>query len=181
MTLSWIPLLVPEEHYVELATIVASRMGELGHKTTSTSAIEIRLAGPAEGRSATLATDGGATAAAAALDTHRVWSVENLARLIANQTATAQRWVMAIDVCMNHIGEFVSTQQIVDESGMTLNVWRDACRKMTTHQRANYADETMWPLAGESGRALGHSYDQLYVAITPEQAERWAAAKGSTL
>ncbi|CAN5276974.1 hypothetical protein BH09ACT2_BH09ACT2_08350 [soil metagenome] len=30
---------------------------------------------------------------------------------------------------------------------------------------------------GEGGRTLGHSYDQLYVALTPTQSERWAAAK----
>lgn len=177
MTSTWIPLLVPENHYLELAALVAERLDELGFDRAASDTIEIRLAVSDGAHSADHPRE--LSAADKKLAAHIPWTVENLRRLIASETVTAQRWVRALDVCMNHVGEFVSTQQIAEESGMTIADWRSACRKMKAHQRTNYPDETSWwPLAGEGGRILGHSYDQLYVAITPAQAERWAEAKG---
>lgn len=51
---------------------------------------------------------------------------------------------------------------IVENTDLTLNEWRDACRKLTAHLRANYEGlpkwarqpyfgEDIWPLATASG------------------------------
>ena len=72
---------------------------------------------------------------------------------------------------------------------LTVNEWRDACRKIGTHLRANYEDvprwerepyrgQPMWPLVSVSGRELKVK-DQLYVAITRDQAARWVKVRNS--
>jgi len=174
MSGSWIPLLVPQEHHVELATMVATRLEQIGFEAPANDSIEIRLT-PAQVRGATVTPD--ISAGDRALEANTPWSVESLRLLIANPTATARRWAMALDVCATGLGDWVSTQDMAERTGLTINEWRDACRKMTQHQRKNYPNESDWPLATISGRHLGHSYDQLYVAITEEQAARWAEAK----
>lgn len=166
---TWTPILVPTEHYIDIATMIQQRLDELGFEATTGSTIDIRLLpqAPAEDNHGVQA----------ALDNHVPWAIENLTALIHNPTATAQRWRMAIDVCMNHIGEFIPTETIAAESGMSVNVWRSACRKMTVHQRATYPSEATWPLATASGRDIGEPVGPLYVALTEEQATRWSEAK----
>lgn len=176
MPSAWIPVLVPEEHHAELVTMIEARLKELGFDASLADSVEIRLAAPmTRGAGATSDTSAGDRALAA----HLAWGVESLRLLLANTTATAQRWSKALDVCAAEPGEWISTQDIAGRSGLSINEWRDACRKMASHQRKNYLDEAGWPLANIMGRHLGHSYDQLYVAITSEQAGRWAQAKGS--
>ncbi|WP_182066914.1 hypothetical protein, partial [Curtobacterium sp. ME12] len=71
---------------------------------------------------------------------------------------------------------------------LTLNEWRDACRKLTAHLRANYEGlpkwapepylgEDIWPLATASGRNL-HEDPQVYFGMTEEQAKRWREVRG---
>lgn len=169
MPTTYIPHLIPAEHYVDIVDLIRERLDALGFEP-STGAVEIRLTTGAP------ETDRAVHGTQAALDEHTPWSVENLAALIENPTATSQRWRKAIDVCASHVGEFLPTETIAAESGMLVNVWRSACRKMTVHQRATYPDETSWPLATASGRDIGEPVGPLYVAITPEQANRWAEA-----
>lgn len=174
MTSAWIPVLVPEEHHTELVTMIATRLEELGVDASVADSIEIRLAAPTT-RGAVATTD--TSAGDRALAAHVAWDVKSLRLLLANSTATARRWVKVLDVCAAEPDEWISTQDIADRSGLSINEWRDACRKMASHQRKNYPDEAGWPLANIMGRHLGHSYDQLYVAITTEQAGRWNEAK----
>ncbi|MDD1386763.1 hypothetical protein [Curtobacterium poinsettiae] len=77
---------------------------------------------------------------------------------------------------------------IVENTDLTLNEWRDACRKLTAHLRANYEGlpkwasqpyfgEDIWPLATASGRNL-HEDPQVYFGMTEEQAKRWRDVRG---
>lgn len=171
MVQSWIPILIPAEHHADITALVRHRLDELGFAGASDGVVEIRLRDDPDSQPHA----GGDHAGI--LDDHDPWAVDNLAALLRNPTTTAQRWVKAIDVCANHVAEFVPTETIAEESGMTVANWRAACRKMTVHQRATYPGETSWPLATASGRAIGRPAGPLYVALTSEQARRWAEAK----
>lgn len=167
MSVNWIPLLVPEQDYVELAELVAKRVSSRevadSDLTVQSDLSSVPPAGdPAE----------------AALRKHEPWDVAELRRLASSDIVTAQRWARAIDVCAGHVGQFLSTQQVAAESGMSINEWRDAPRKITRHLASHYpAVNGTWPLVVVSGKQLGHSYDQAYWAITEEQAKRWAEAR----
>ncbi|WP_298945017.1 hypothetical protein [uncultured Microbacterium sp.] len=171
MTETWIPLLVQEQDYLELAAIVAERATQ---RVSADDAREVVV----ETISGSEASSPLINVASSALAKHRPWAVEDLHKLMTSGAITAQRWTRAIDVCAAHVGEFLSTQQIATESGMSVNEWRDAPRKISRHLASNYPNVNgKWPLAVLSGKSLGHSYDQAYWAITEEQAARWATAR----
>ena len=105
------------------------------------------------------------------------WEVSDLRRLATSDAITAMRWARALDVCAEHVGDFLSTKQVAEESGMSVNEWRDAPRKISRHLKAHYPDVPAWPLAVRSGRPLGINDDQVYWAISAEQAKRWRQAR----
>jgi hypothetical protein len=82
------------------------------------------------------------------------------------------RWARAMDVASEHPEEFLSTVQIANASGMSINEWRDAPRKLPQHLTAHFPANIEWPLAAVGGRELGKD-DQVYWGITAEQAQRW--------
>ncbi|MCE0459689.1 hypothetical protein [Curtobacterium flaccumfaciens] len=123
----------------------------------------------------------------AALTEHQAWRTAQLAQLAAGDSLTAQRWIIAIDFCAAHRGQRFSTEEIVANATLTLNEWRDACRKITAHLRANFEDlpkwsrelytgSNFWPLVTVGGREL-KTDNQLFVGVTDEQAERWLSVR----
>ncbi|MBT2504190.1 hypothetical protein [Curtobacterium sp. ISL-83] len=130
----------------------------------------------------------GNTAWQAALNEIEPWPERSLAQLAEGASITTQRWTIAMDFCAKHPGQRFSTSEIAENTDLTVNEWRDACRKLTAHLRANYtglpmwergsyAGEAMWPLANASGRDLG-AEPQVYWGITEEQARRWRNIRG---
>ena len=85
------------------------------------------------------------------------WSTDDLRQIIdtAPTYKTMARWARAMDVASDHPEEFLSTAQIASESGMSINEWRDAPRKLPQHLTAHCAANIEWPLAGVGGRELG--------------------------
>lgn len=167
MPVNWIPLLVPEADYLELAAIVASRTRERGEEHAFLPVV----AAPSSEESANTST--ALSYANAGVAELVAWSIEDLRRLARSEAVTAQRWARAMDACTERVGEYLSTQEVAAMTGMTINEWRDAPRKITRHLATHYPDNPGWPLAVRSGRRLGHSYDQAYWAISEEQAKRW--------
>ena len=165
--MKWVPLLVPEEDYVELANLVLERVIE----RNEVEALEViqPVYAPQASQAGVVADD--------ALASLMPWSVEDLTRLAHSDAVTAQRWARAMDVCAERVGEYISTQDVAKAAGMTVNEWRDAPRKISRHIASQYPAAPGWPLAVRSGRSLGHVYDQAYWAITEEQARRWREAR----
>ncbi|PZE63612.1 hypothetical protein [Curtobacterium sp. MCBD17_021] len=169
MTITWSPILVPTEHYADIALAVQHRLAELGFAGATGEVLSLEVV---EGGTASASND-----ADAMLANHEPWEVSNLVLLLQNDTVTARRWVRAVDACAKEPDAFMSTEQIAEATGMRVNEWRSACRKMTVHQRATYPSETSWPLAVASGRDIGRPVGPLYVALTSEQSRRWSEAK----
>jgi hypothetical protein len=168
---SWIPLLVRQEDYTEFATQVASR--EVGRADSVV--IPSVASGP-------VATTAGATKEAELLATLKSWSMEALRQLAESSAtfATADRWGKAMDVMCNHVGEFISSDQLAAEAGMPINHWRDAPRKLPSHLAKHYDPNIEWPLKAVGGRVFKKE-DQVYWGITAEQAQRWLQVRAQAV
>jgi hypothetical protein len=171
MTTTWILLPVPELDLPEVKALVEKRQSERGEplapSTDQISGGELTV--DAVRRNAFVA--------------HSAWPTNALARLAEGNTLTTQRWAQVLDLCSTHPGDLFSTEDVVAQTDLSLNEWRDACRKITLHLKKHYTDvplwehepyigEPVWPLVTVSGRSL-KVRDQLYVGITVEQAARW--------
>lgn len=167
----WVLLPVPREDYAELKHMVEYRQQQRG-KAASPSSEELR--------GDEIAVD---TVLRAAFGEHKAWPPSALARLAEGSTLTTHRWARVMDLCAEEPGATFSTEEVSTKTGIPVNEWRDACRKIGAHLKKHYPDvplwerdphigEPMWPLVAISGRHL-KVRDQLYVGITEEQAERW--------
>lgn len=165
----WMPMLVRTEDYLPVATLVAAR--EAQRQGTHADRSD-----PAPQH--TSAHDGLGLLPPPEFDpqVHLVpWPVEQFKALIKSSFTTAQRWVKAMDVATEHEGRLLSSDQIAAMTGMPIEAWRDAPRKITRHLDAHYSVPG-WPLYAVGGRKLGRE-DQVYWGISAEQAARWRQAR----
>lgn len=170
MVAEWIPLLVPSQDYIELAALVEKRQRDRGPDATQAVVVTGQQSEVASSVPRVVSN---------AVAQFEAWSVADLRKLATSKALTAQRWARAMDVCSSEPERFFSTQEVAELSGMSVNEWRDAPRKISRHLASNYPGAPGWPLVVASGRNLGHAYDQAYWAITDLQAQRWSEAKGS--
>lgn len=183
MNRTWIPVLVDSEDYDDVTAIVAERARARGVSTSSAMPAIAVLAASGLASTASEGGDQFARAATTALAGHIPWDIDDLERLADrdNRFETARRWVRAMDVCLGHVDDsfpFISTEQVCEESGMTLNQWRDAPRKLPAHLTAHYPNARDWPLVAIEGRKVGRD-NQIYWALTHEQAKRWKQVRGA--
>lgn len=164
---NWVPLLVRVEDYSEFAAIVVEREADRGD---------------AELPGVTLAAVPRALAAeerddlAGLLAVYPSWSEDALRRLAAGTALTAQRWARALDVVAASDDQtWFTTSEIAEKSGMAINEWRDAPRKLPQHLKANYPDAPRhadgsigWPLLAKSITSAEVSW-----AMTPETKAIW--------
>lgn len=171
MTTKWVLLPVPELDYRDLKALVERRQSERGEPSMPST--ELIIGGE-------LSVD---AVRRAAFDAHQAWPATALARLAEGNTLTTHRWVQVLDLCSRHPDVLYSTADVVAQTDLSVNEWRDACRKITAHLKKHYADaplweqephvgQPVWPLVAVGGREL-KVRDQLYVGITEEQAKRW--------
>ena len=167
----WIPLLVRIEDYAELASQVAASEAKRPDEAARTPEMRVALA----------ETPRAATKAEEWLARLKPWSIKDLRQIIDTTPnyKTMARWARAMDVASNHPEEFLPTTQIASESGMTINEWRDAPRKLPQHLTAHFPANIEWPLMAVGGREFGKE-DQVYWAITIDQAKRWKQARAET-
>ena len=160
----WIPLLVRIDDYAELAAQVAAREANRPDEAAPIPDTRVALVQTTEAM----------TKAEELLAQLKPWSLDELRQIIVTRSTykTMARWYLAMDVASRHPEEFLSTAQIASESGMSLNEWRDAPRKLPQHLTAHFPANIEWPLAAVGGRELGRD-DQVYWGITIEQAKRW--------
>ncbi len=160
----WVPLLVRLEDYSELASQVAAREAKRPDEAGPTPDIRVALG----------ETHRAATKVEELLARLKPWSVDELRQIVVTAPTykTMARWARAMDVASAHPEEFLSTAQMADESGMSINEWRDAPRKLPQHLAAHFPANIEWPLSAVGGRELGKD-DQVYWGITIDQAQRW--------
>lgn len=171
---SWVPVLVRLEDYTEIAALVADREASRADSPTEVATtldpkpIPVREADP---HSAQLAT-------------WTPWSLDDLRSLANGTSETAKRWALAMDACCEAVGSdqpWLSTSEVADRSGMSINEWRDAPRKITRHLKANYPNvpldpkgDHIWPLLARSKPGS----QEVHWAMNPEQAKRWREVRG---
>jgi hypothetical protein len=167
----WIPLLVRIEDYAELASQVASREAKRPDEAGSTPQMRVVLAEMPRA----------ATKAEELLARLKPWSLDELRQIVVTAPTykTMARWARALDVASDHPEEFLPTTQIAGESGMSINEWRDAPRKLPQHLTAHFPPNIEWPLVAVGGREFGND-DQVYWAITIDQAQRWLQVRAET-
>lgn len=165
----WIPVLVRVEDYREITALVAQR------EATRTAEVEdlptVAATPLAPGAVPT------STQFEQALAQQPVWGVEDLRRLARGETLTTQRWTRAMDVCAQNPGSFLTTSQVAQAAGMSINEWRDAPRKISRHLQAHYPavprdpnGDPVWPLYAKT---MPDKPDEVSWAISEDTARRW--------
>lgn len=150
---TWIPVLVRLEDYAEITAQVAAREAARPAGQPITPFDQVRALGHLPPASPP------ATPEAKKLAAHIPWDVEDLARLAEGRTTTTQRWTRALDVMVDaEPGTWLPTSDVARRSGMTINEWRDAPRKIARHLQARYPNvpkdenpDAYWPLASGGG------------------------------
>jgi hypothetical protein len=168
---NWIPLLVRAEDYMEFAALVTQR--EAGR---SDALDDVRTESLP-----TVSTVGEPSLADAELNAYPSWSEDLLRRLARGSEKTAQRWAMALDVVTASDDQtWFTTSEIAERSGMGLNAWRDAPRKLPVHLTAQYPDaprtaegHRAWPLLGKGLTGVEVSW-----AATPAVKASWRKIRG---
>lgn len=175
----WVPVLVRLEDYEEIARLVASK--EARHEG------QVEIAGPAEvltSEAARSAVTNNPDPDDERLENWTPWSHDDLRKLSEGTSATARRWTLAMDACCDVADtaqRWLSTSEVAARTGMTVNQWRDAPRKISRHLRANYpgvpldADgDHVWPLLAMGKPGSG----EVHWAMNTEQAARWRKVRG---
>lgn len=161
----WVPVLVRLEDLEEVSAWIAGRESARERPGIAAQPLSVNVPRPAA-----------ATAQDAA------WPVEQLKRLITTPSATAERWVRALDVCSEAAdGSPLSTSEVARRSGMTVNEWRDACRKISRHLKKHFPEidldadgNPIWPLADSTMPGTS----EVQWSMSPELAVRWRQARG---
>lgn len=167
---TWIPILVRRQDYAEVAALILeleTRRGP-GQDLPSVDSGAAPTIDPDDVR----------------LESWTPWPLDQLRAFSQATSLTAQRWTRAMDVCCAAVGTeryWLSTSEVAERAGMTVNEWRDAPRKLTRHLKANYPDlprdpegGPIWPLM-----AMGKpGSPEVHWAMNHEQAKRWREVRG---
>ncbi|MFK5645127.1 hypothetical protein ACI3ET_01245 [Ornithinimicrobium sp. LYQ121] len=133
----WMPVLVPVEDYLSVAEFLAARLAE--------------RSGPGNGAGGVAGGDA-STAVHPLLAAWPAWSEEPLRRLSESRSLTALRWARAMDAVAQGSQDWYTTTEVAKASGLTINEWRDAPRKISRHLKVHYTDVPLheghytWPL-----------------------------------
>ncbi|MCT1921940.1 hypothetical protein M3C63_08730 [Brevibacterium luteolum] len=169
---TWIPILARIDYAAEVMQLIT----ELERDLPDISEVTISAA-----TTSTVPTDAPAESVSDDADNadDLTWSREDLERLAAGIFTTTQRWTRAMDVCVEQPGKHFATSQVAEMTGMSVDEWRDACRKISRHLKRHYPSvprnaegEHAWPLRA---KALD---GELGWAMTPATARLWKSIRG---
>ena len=170
----WIPVLVRAEDYPEITALVAQREAVRACATDDAGTVD--TSGQRRPVEASQAPTG------LTLSGHPMWEIGDLQRLARGDTLTTQRWTRAMDVCAASPGVYLTTSQVAEAADMSVNEWRDACRKITRHLKAHYPGvprdangEPVWPL---HDWITPDSPAEVSWAITDDTARLWQQVRG---
>lgn len=183
---TWVPVLVRLEDFEEITRLVHARESnrETGTDLPAVSLhadqVDTDHDGTAPGN--TKPTAARRTHADTGLTDRPLWRSEDLARLAEGDTITTQRWTQALDVCTQNLGIWLTTSEIADRTGMSINEWRDAARKITRHLKRHYPNvparpdgDPVWPLRTGGNADVG---GEVWWTISPEMADLWTEVRG---
>jgi hypothetical protein len=178
---SWVPILVPLDRYASYAALVATDAATLDLPSPTDWQQMVIAASSASTKHAENPAEptGSRAEALASLSTMPHFGEAELAAIADGTTETAVRWTKAMDFCSAHPGDFFTTTEVAEATGMTVNNWRDAPRKMYLVLRkipgaplwdsGKYVGQPAWPLL-----AWWFTGDvQVSWAISPENAMSW--------
>ncbi len=172
----WMLLAVPASAYAEMAADAHRRAQALGLDMTE---VTISLANAATGHEAASGSE--PTVDPTGLASWPSWSEDALVRFADSDVTTVQRWVRAMDaLAVEDSKTWFTTSEVAKLSGLTINEWRDAPRKITRHLAAHYADAPLaddghhaWPL-----KAYSFNSTEVSWAMTPETKRLWRKVRG---
>lgn len=159
----WMPVLIPQEDFLAVAQFVAARQAERSARP------------PGQGFSGH-----GGSEPDARLAAHPAWPEEALRRLASSSSVTAQRWTAAMDAIAKGDQDWYTTSEVASASGLTINEWRDAPRKISRHLQAHYTDVPMsgenlaWPLCAWTNP---ENPGEVSWGMAPVTKERWIAIR----
>lgn len=171
MTTNWVLLPVPEQDSGEFRDIIATRQRDR-NEPLSPETDEIR------NREMAIA-----AVKRAAFERQPRWSGSGYAQLAEGSSKTTARLSEVMQLCADHPETFFSTEDIAEQTSLSIEAWRNACRNIKKRLVAEfpdaplwesgpYAGQPAWPLTAVSGRDL-HVRDQLYVGLAADQAALW--------
>ena len=178
---SWVPILVPLDRYASYAALVATDAAtlDLPSPTGWQQTVNAPSSNATKHAGNAAESNGNRAEALATLSTMPHYDEPELAAIADGTTETAARWTNAMDFCSAHPGDFFTTTEVAEGTGMNVNHWRDAPRKMYLVLRkipnapvwtsGKYAGQPAWPLL-----AWTFSGDvQVSWAMSPETALLW--------
>ena len=152
---------VPRQHLMAVYGLLASLDGEPTALVTAT----------------VTATEGREAAAGDAED--ETWPVEDLRRFAATPTATSATIGKVLDVLVAHPGDYLSTSELVEQTGIARGNLKGAFSALTRHINKHY-DGRGWMLTFKWGPQLGPGYPaEGHYAVSEEQAARWKEARAN--
>ncbi|MDQ1305111.1 MAG: two-component system, OmpR family, response regulator [Actinomycetota bacterium] len=107
------------------------------------------------------------------------WPVEDLRRFAETPTTTSVTIGKVLDVLAASPGEYFSTSQLENLTGVPRSNLKGAFSALTRHLKAHY-EARGWMLTFEWGPSLGAGYPvEAHYVLSHEQAERWLQARAS--
>ncbi|WIB65610.1 hypothetical protein [Curtobacterium sp. MCBD17_040] len=177
MTTTWTMLPVPEQDADELRELVAERQRSRNQPVAPA---------PTEVRDRELLAS---AVKQGALDRRPPWTAAGYAHIAEGTSITMRRIREVMQLLAAHPEQWFSTEDIVEQTSLTLEEWRSACRNIRKRLNAEfpeapvwpngeYAGERVWPFTVISGRSI-FVRDQLYVALSAAQAATWNEVAGT--
>lgn len=157
----WVPVLVRVSDYTAVTQLIAAREAERAIQGGGTL--------PAGDTNATPKADPRLAATPA-------WPEDALRRLATSSSVTAKRWTQAMDAIAVGGADWYSTSEVAEMSGLSVNEWRDAPRKIARHLKAHYQDVPVhdgniaWPLRAWSNP---DKPGEVSWGMPPVTRERW--------
>lgn len=106
-----------------------------------------------------------------------IWPAEDLRRFAQTPSATSISIGKVLDVLAAAPGEYLSTTQLEDKTGVPRQNLRGAFSGLTRHVKAHYGARG-WMLTYVWGPDLGPSYPaESHYILSEEQAARWIEAR----
>lgn len=157
----WVPVLVRVSDYGAVTQLIAAREAErANHRGAMPQGSEVFAESGADLR----------------LASAPAWPEGALRRLSTSSSVTAQRWTRAMDAIAVGDADWYSTSEVAQMSGLTVNEWRDAPRKIGRHLKAHYHDAPVhdgtisWPLVAWSNPAAP---GEVSWGMPPVTKDRW--------
>ena len=110
---------------------------------------------------------------------HFIWPVEDLRKFAGTPTATSVTIGKVLDVLAARPGEYLSTSDLEEQTGVVRSKLKGAFSALTRHINKHY-EGYGWMLDWEWGPALGAGHlAEIHYTLNEEKASRWKEARAT--